>query len=136
MREALADAGVGASAIEYVNLHGTGTPANDAMEARAISQVFGAETPCSSTKPLVGHTLAAAGAVEAAFCWLVASAAAAEARPPLLPPHRYDGAYDPALPPIRLVAEGERSASQRPTTLSCSFGFGGSNAALVIGALR
>jgi 3-oxoacyl-[acyl-carrier-protein] synthase-1 len=132
MRGALADAGVGPDAIEYVNLHGTGTPANDAMEARAVSRVFGSQTPCSSTKPLVGHTLAAAGAVEAAFCWLVAGGAAGAA--PLLPPHRYDGEYDPALPRVRLVAPGERAASPRPVVMSTSFGFGGSNAALVIGA--
>lgn len=136
MREALADAGIEPSAIAYVNLHGTGTPANDAMEARAIAAVFGGETPCSSTKPLVGHTLAAAGAIEAAFCWLVAQAGATGREPPPLPPHRYDGQFDPAFPPIRLVASGERAANARPLTLSASFGFGGSNAALVIGEPR
>jgi 3-oxoacyl-[acyl-carrier-protein] synthase-1 len=135
MRDALADAGTPPAAVEYLNLHGTGTPANDAMEAGAVSRVFGSATPCSSTKPLVGHTLAAAGAVEAAFCWLVAQASG-DVAPPLLPPHRYDGQLDPALPPIRLVADGERAASRSPLTLSASFGFGGSNAALVIGEPR
>jgi 3-oxoacyl-[acyl-carrier-protein] synthase-1 len=138
LREALADAGVSPHAIEYVNLHGTGTPANDAMEARAISAVFGSDTPCSSTKPLVGHTLAAAGAVEAAFCWLVARAGASGAGggPPVLPPHVYDGDFDPALPKLRLVARAERAKSERPLVASASFGFGGSNAALVIGEPR
>jgi 3-oxoacyl-[acyl-carrier-protein] synthase-1 len=134
LRAALADAGVSANAIAYVNLHGTGTPANDAMEARAIATVFGEDVPCSSTKPLVGHTLAAAGAVEAAFCWLVAQAGGDQA--PLLPPHRYDGERDPSLPHIRLVAPGERAMSRRPLCVSASFGFGGSNAALVIGEPR
>jgi 3-oxoacyl-[acyl-carrier-protein] synthase-1 len=138
MHEALADAAVPARAIDYVNLHGTGTPANDAMEARAVSAVFGSETPCSSTKPLVGHTLAAAGAVEAAFCWLVARAGAnaPQGERPSLPPHAYDGDFDPALPKLRLVARGERAANARPLLLSASFGFGGSNAALVIGEPR
>jgi 3-oxoacyl-[acyl-carrier-protein] synthase-1 len=136
MREALDDAGVNANSIAYVNLHGTGTPVNDAMEARAVAAVFGERAPCSSTKPLVGHTLAAAGALEAAFCWLIARAGAASAAPPRLPPHRYDGDFDSALPAIRLVAPGERAASARPLTLSASFGFGGSNAALVIGEPR
>jgi 3-oxoacyl-[acyl-carrier-protein] synthase-1 len=135
MRDALADAGLAPAAIEYLNLHGTGTPANDAMEARAVHRVFGSATPCSSTKPIVGHTLAAAGALEAAFCWLVARAAREDA-PPLLPPHCFDGDLDPALPPIRLVGLGERAASRRPVMLSASFGFGGSNAALVIGEPR
>jgi 3-oxoacyl-[acyl-carrier-protein] synthase-1 len=134
LRAALADAGVSANAIAYVNLHGTATPANDAMEARAIADVFGADVPCSSTKPLVGHTLAAAGAVEAAFCWLVARAGGSEEPP--LPPHCYDGERDPALPPIRFVAPGERAGSRRPLCVSASFGFGGSNAALVIGEPR
>jgi 3-oxoacyl-[acyl-carrier-protein] synthase-1 len=132
MEAALQDAGVSANEIAYLNLHGTGTPANDAMEARAVAELFGAETPCSSTKPLVGHTLAAAGAVEAAFCWLLACAADA----PFLPPHRFDGDLDPALPPMHLVAPGERAARAHPLTLSASFGFGGSNAALVIGMAR
>jgi 3-oxoacyl-[acyl-carrier-protein] synthase-1 len=135
MRDALADAGLAPAAIEYLNLHGTGTLANDAMEARAVARVFGSGTPCSSTKPLVGHTLAAAGAVEAAFCWLVARAAH-DGAPPLLPPHCFDADFDPALPPIRLVVAGERAASRSPVMLSASFGFGGSNAALVIGEPR
>ena len=71
MRGALADAGLAPEAIAYLNLHGTGTPLNDTMECLAVERVFGSALPVSSTKPLVGHTLGAAGAIEAAFCWLV-----------------------------------------------------------------
>ena len=71
MEGALADAGLEPGEIAYLNLHGTGTPLNDAMESVAVHALFGDELPCSSTKPLVGHTLGAAGALEAAFCWLV-----------------------------------------------------------------
>lgn len=73
MRAALADAGLGSDTVDYVNLHGTGTQANDAMEMKAVGRVFG--TPCparlvESTKNLTGHCLGAAGAIEAAICWL------------------------------------------------------------------
>jgi 3-oxoacyl-(acyl-carrier-protein) synthase len=60
---------VPAGAVDYVNLHGTATPQNDAMESLAVAEVLGTGVPVSSTKPLTGHTLAAAGAVEAAVCW-------------------------------------------------------------------
>lgn len=75
MRAALADAGVAPSAVDYVNLHGTGTQANDAMEVKAVRRVFGAaDLPrIESTKSLTGHCLGAAGAVEAAICWLLAA---------------------------------------------------------------
>lgn len=129
MRTALQDAGVQAGDIDYLNLHGTATPQNDAMEAQAVQQVFGSDLPCSSTKPLTGHTLGAAGAVEAGLCWLALSVAN-----PLrvLPPHRWDGVSDPALPPLDLVRLGERAAHLR-LIMSNSFAFGGSNAVVVLG---
>jgi 3-oxoacyl-[acyl-carrier-protein] synthase-1 len=135
MRDALADAGAAASEIAYVNLHGTGTPQNDAMEAAAVARVLGTEVPCSSTKPLVGHTLGAAGAIEAAFCWLLL----AERRGGelALPPHVWDGARDPGLAPIHLVAKGEVArggAGARALVMTNSFGFGGNNCTLVLGA--
>ena len=69
MREALAMAGLKSSAVDYINLHGTGTLANDAMEMKAVKRVFGEETPFfESTKSLTGHCLGAAGAIEAAIC--------------------------------------------------------------------
>ncbi len=70
MRMALADAGCGPDAVDYINLHGTGTVANDDMEMKAVSRVFGERLPATeSTKSMTGHCLGAAGAVEAAICW-------------------------------------------------------------------
>ena len=87
----------------------------------------------SSTKPLVGHTLGAAGALEAAFCWLVLDRRADGEL--ALPPHRFDGAVDPALPPLRFVAEGERApVGATARVMTNSFGFGGNNCTLVLEA--
>ena len=131
MRAALSDAEVAAEDVAYVNLHGTGTPLNDAMEAKAVHRVFGA-VPCSSTKPLVGHTLGASGAIEAGFCWLMLThGTAAELSPP---PHRWDGRADPSLPALGLVEVGGRLRRRASAVvLSNSFGFGGNNCALVLG---
>jgi 3-oxoacyl-[acyl-carrier-protein] synthase-1 len=130
IRAALERAGVEPAGIEYINLHGTATPHNDAMEAAVVARIFGDATPASSTKPLTGHTLGAAGAVEAALCWI------ALARNPQqrLPPHWWDGAVDPALAAIHLVAPGECAPAPLRRVLSQSFAFGGSNAALVLEA--
>lgn len=127
MRQALARAGVAPSAVDYVNLHGTATPHNDAMESKAVAELFGLDVPVSSTKPLSGHTLAAAGALEAAFCWLTLADNPQHA----LPPHWWDGAADDALPKIHLVAPGERAGRAPRMVLSNSFAFGGSNATLL-----
>lgn len=127
MRAALAAAGMDASTIDYVNLHGTATEHNDAMESRAMHAVFDRAVPCSSTKALTGHTLGAAGALEAGFCWL--SLTDAERR---LPPHRYDGIPDPSLPPLAFVATGDRLAAGRRHLMSNSFAFGGNNASLIL----
>ena len=133
MRGALLDAGIAAEDIAYLNLHGTGTPQNDAMESAAVSRVFSIPPPCSSTKPLIGHTLGSSGALEAAFCWLTLDRREAERM--ALPPHRYDGAYDEDLPRLDLVEEGRAVAVPNPVhVMSNSFGFGGSNCALVLRA--
>jgi 3-oxoacyl-[acyl-carrier-protein] synthase-1 len=132
MEAALADAGLGPRDIAYLNLHGTGTPLNDAMESVAVGEVFGAGLPCSSTKPLVGHTLGAAGALEAAFCWLVLQGREGDELP--LPPHAWDGVRDEALPALHLVAKGERARVRGPArVMTNSFGFGGNNCTLVLG---
>ncbi|MEX2207936.1 MAG: beta-ketoacyl-ACP synthase [Myxococcota bacterium] len=132
MRGALADAGLAPSEIAYLNLHGTGTPQNDPMECAAVARVFGTELPCSSTKALIGHALGAAGALEAAFCWLVLASPASGAL--LLPPHVFDGERDPAIAPIHLVGKCETvTAGAHPRVLTNSFGFGGSNCTLVLG---
>jgi 3-oxoacyl-[acyl-carrier-protein] synthase-1 len=128
MRQALARAQLQPAAIEYVNLHGTATPQNDAMECLAVAQLLGPDVPVSSAKPLTGHTLAAAGAIEAAVCWhtLVDNPAGR------LPPHWWDGARDPALAPVRVALPGETLGRAPRHVLSNSFAFGGSNACLVL----
>jgi 3-oxoacyl-[acyl-carrier-protein] synthase I len=132
MRGALADAEIGPDAIAYLNLHGTGTPLNDKMECLAVERVLGRELPVSSTKPLVGHTLGAAGAIEAAFCWLVLDRIGADALS--LPAHWWDGERDPELPALHLVQKGETAAAgSAPRVMTNSFGFGGNNCTLVLG---
>ncbi len=126
MAQALADGGLRARDIGYINLHGTGTPLNDAMEARAVAALFPADTPVSSSKAMTGHMLGATGGVEAALLWLALSGAC-----PVLPPHLWDGEADLALPPLAVVAQGTPAGTR--AMLSNSFGFGGSNASLILG---
>jgi 3-oxoacyl-[acyl-carrier-protein] synthase-1 len=130
MQAALQRAGVQAHEVDYLNLHGTATHHNDAMESLAVAEVLGLAVPVSSTKPLTGHTLAAAGAIEAAFSWLTL----VDNPTGLLPPHWWDGQPDPALPPLRVVAPLERLGRAPRHVLSNSFAFGGSNASLLLGS--
>jgi 3-oxoacyl-[acyl-carrier-protein] synthase-1 len=135
IREALAQAQLGPEAVDYVNLHGTGTRLNDAMEAGVMVRLFGEAVPCSSSKGQIGHTLGAAGATEAGLCWLALSSYNAGG---LLPPHCWDGERDPELAPVRLVEQemvlGKLSEAKAQTVfLSSSFAFGGNNAAVLIG---
>lgn len=131
MQEALHRAALHAEQIDYVNLHGTATEHNDSMESLAVAQTFEHPVLCSSTKSLTGHTLAAAGALEAAFCWLSLTDDHAERR---LPPHRWDGEADPALPRLNLAAVGSHLPAQgRRYLMSNSFAFGGNNACLILG---
>jgi 3-oxoacyl-[acyl-carrier-protein] synthase-1 len=131
--EALARAGIDAPQIDYINLHGTATIQNDAMESRVVADLFGAQVPVSSTKGLTGHTLGAAAALEAAFCWLAMQDANADGH---LPAHLWDGVADPALPRLNVAAAGTRLGRPLRYALSNSFAFGGSNAALVLGRAR
>ena len=124
MRAALADAALAPADIGYVNLHGTATPSNDAAEDRAVGAVFGHETPCSSTKGATGHTLGAAGGVEAVIALLALQHG-------LLPAGLHVREIDPAL---RLNYLRENRAQRVRAVLSNSFGFGGTNASLVLGA--
>jgi len=128
MHKALSRAGVQPKQIGYLNLHGTATQHNDAMESHAVTLVFPEGVPCSSTKPMTGHTLGAAGALEAAFCWLSLNHSDA------LAPHVWDGQPDPALPALNWVTPGQTLA---PTPQRClmsnSFAFGGNNVSLIIG---
>lgn len=131
IRAALSRAGAEPGDIGYINLHGTGTRLNDAMEAALIERVFPAGIPCSSSKGQLGHTLGAAGATEAALCWLALSRYNQHQQ---LPPHLWDGEQDPALPPLALVNKGDVFArSGRRLCLSNSFAFGGNNAAVIVG---
>jgi 3-oxoacyl-[acyl-carrier-protein] synthase-1 len=128
IRAALAQAALEPSGVGYVNLHGTATQKNDEMESRVVARLFGAETPCGSTKSLIGHTLGAAGAQELGLCWLVLNAANERQR---LPTHLWDGIPDPQLPEINLV--GRDKSWERGVFVSNSFAFGGSNTAVAIG---
>ncbi|HWT08369.1 MAG TPA: beta-ketoacyl-[acyl-carrier-protein] synthase family protein [Roseomonas sp.] len=125
MRAALDSAGLAPDAIDYVNMHGTGTRANDAMEDRAIARIFGAAVPCSSTKGWTGHTLGASGALEVAI-------AAICVEDGLVPGCLNVDRVDPTFAAGIVV---ENRAARVDRVLSNSFGFGGSNCALVIGRL-
>jgi 3-oxoacyl-[acyl-carrier-protein] synthase-1 len=125
MKSALAMAGVTADAIDYINLHGTGTRANDASEDHAIMQVFGAGTPCSATKGWTGHTLGAAGITETLF-------ALGSIERGFIPGTLNSEHLDPALSAGVLL---RNRAAPVKRVLSNSFGFGGSNCSLVLGAV-
>ena len=114
--------------IGYISLHGTGSRKNDAMEALAINELFANAPYCSSVKPLIGHTLGAAGAHELALCWLLLS----EKYNPdhMLPPHIWDREQDQELPHINLISDWV--SWKRSVFLSVSFAFGGSNVCLII----
>ncbi|WP_338413768.1 beta-ketoacyl-[acyl-carrier-protein] synthase family protein [uncultured Sphaerotilus sp.] len=124
MRQALAEAGLAPAQIDYINLHGTATPNNDAAEDRAVRTVFGTGVPCSSTKGATGHTLGAAGGVEAVLSLLAL-------RDGRMPGGLNLRERDPALQ-VAYLTENRLAPLQR--VLSNSFGFGGSNASLVLGA--
>jgi len=123
MQQALQDAGLDAADIDYINLHGTATPSNDAAETKAVGDVFGPGTPCSSTKGATGHTLGAAGGLEAVICALAL-------RNGLMPGGLNTRQRDPLLPLNYLVDNREQPVRR---VLSNSFGFGGTNCSLVFG---
>ena len=123
MERALASAGLIPADIDYVNLHGTATVAGDAAEDRAVFDVFGHHTPCSSTKGFTGHTLGASGAVEAIF-------AALSILNGFTPGSPHTRTIDPAFR-SRYLCAGERSRIDR--VMSNSFGFAGANCSLVLG---
>jgi 3-oxoacyl-[acyl-carrier-protein] synthase-1 len=123
MAAALGSAGLTADDIDYINLHGTSTPANDAAEGKAVVALFGDRVPCSSTKGATGHTLGAAGAVEAVICALALTDA-------FLPGSPGTECLDPAIP-VNYLLKTRDGAVRR--TLTNSFGFGGSNCSLILG---
>ncbi len=115
--------------IDYINLHGTGTLANDKMEAKLLHSLFDA-TLCSSTKSAMGHTLGAAGALEAVVC-LECLRQSAQEGVATLPIHRFDNAFDETLPQIALIQTAQKK--KICNALSLSFAFGGDNCALIFG---
>jgi 3-oxoacyl-[acyl-carrier-protein] synthase II len=122
MQGALRSAGIEASAIDYINAHGTATPFNDASEGKAIAELFDG-VPVSSTKGMMGHSLGAAGAIEAVISILAL-------RHQLLPPNIHFRQGDAGLD-LNIVANSARNGDVR-TVLSNSFGFGGTNASVVL----
>ena len=123
MQAALAEARIDAAAVDYINLHGTGTPANDAAECRAVARLFGGGVACSSTKGWTGHTLGAAGIVEAVLCLQSLEHGVA-------PQTLNTVELDPALDANVLLAPHYAALK---IVLSNSFGFGGSNCSLLLG---
>jgi 3-oxoacyl-[acyl-carrier-protein] synthase-1 len=123
MQAALNMAGLAAQDIDYINLHGTATPSNDAAEGKAVAALFGATTPCSSTKGATGHTLGAAGGLEAVMCALALQHG-------LLPAGINTRELDPAIPLNYLLANRTQAVAR---VMSNSFGFGGTNCSLIFG---
>ncbi len=111
--------------VDYVNAHGTGTQHNDAMESLAIHEILGSNTPVSSTKPITGHTLGGAGALEAAIACMTLNDKAGR-----LPLHFHDGLFDPTMPSLDWVTT-PRNGVRVKSVLSNSFAFGGNNAVLI-----
>jgi 3-oxoacyl-[acyl-carrier-protein] synthase I len=127
--QAIKRAGINAGSIGYVNAHGTGTLLNDAAEAEALSELCAEGVPFSSTKSSTGHTLGAAGAIEAALCILLLQQATDSVA---LPVHFWDGEEDDRIPKVNLVEPGQSARfNLSPYALSTSFAFGGSNCALL-----
>jgi 3-oxoacyl-[acyl-carrier-protein] synthase-1 len=125
MREALNMTGLSPGNVDYINLHGTGTPLNDNMEALAVKAVFADNAPpISSTKPITGHTLGAAGALELSLCWMALTKGG-------LPVHCWDGQRDDGMPHLNFVAPGTNA--KPAICMSNSFAFGGCNTSLIIG---
>lgn len=128
MCRALSDAALEPEQIGYINAHGTATVLNDEMEAKAIHRLFGDRVPVSSTKPLTGHTLGAASAVEAAICWHVLRYNLE------LPMQVNDGQYPDTFPAIQWATSGMQIKNK--VVLSNSFAFGGNNVSLIFGVLH
>lgn len=130
IRSALQQGQWQAQDVDYINLHGTATPLNDAMESLAVNSVFGENIICSSTKSLIGHTLGAAAASEAVLCCLLLQQAQQQ-----VPKQVWDGAYDAELANIA-IADGVKQPSKLQLCLSNSFAFGGSNVSVLLGLQR
>lgn len=129
MQLALQDAGKTASEIDYINLHGTATPLNDAMESLSVHNVFSDTVAVSSTKGMTGHALGAAAAVELGLCWLLLSANDPAGE---LPPNINDDEVDPNLPALNYVRLGQYLGHTIKACQSNSFAFGGNNISIIM----
>lgn len=127
IEKALSNAKIQPEEVDYINLHGTGTKFNDSMEAKAVDAVFGNyKVKCSTTKPITGHTLGAAGALELAVCFAAVTNNA-------LPPQIWDGVFDDEMPELNFVNKNNNlDQGKVKICISNSFAFGGANACLVI----
>ena len=132
IRLALENAKISASDVGYINLHGTGTKFNDSMESKAVNAVFGESgnnVPVSTTKPVTGHTLGAAAALELAICWKALVENNGQ-----LPVQIWDGVHDEQLPELNFIdKKSNTDKGELKVCLSNSFAFGGANACLVVG---
>lgn len=137
MKEALKRSGLDSDKIDYINLHGTGTKFNDSMEALAVNEVFGNKVFCSTTKPVTGHTLGAAGSLEAAICWMALKQNKGKISTEIkLPVQVWDGCKDESFPELHFVEKNTVFSDadlKIETVMSNSFAFGGANASLILG---
>ncbi len=131
IKAALERAGISAAEVDYINMHGTATVQNDAMESRVIAELFGSEILVSSSKAFTGHALGAAAAIEAALCWICLQE---DNRIGRVPAHLWNGHADTRLPTLNLAPVGAALGRPLRYILSNSFAFGGSNASLILGA--
>lgn len=115
--------------IDYINLHGTATPLNDAMESKAVYEVFSKQTAISSTKGIFGHALGASAALELGICWQLLCL---NEKHCFLPPNTNDDELDPTLPLLNFIQQGQKSADRVNACLSNSFAFGGNNISIVV----
>ncbi|MGZ5008482.1 MAG: beta-ketoacyl-ACP synthase [Methylobacter sp.] len=129
MQNALDDAGKTPAQIDYLNLHGTATPLNDAMESKAVNKLFGSMLAASSSKGMTGHALGAAAALELAFCWLLLTDDDDQGA---LIPNVSDDEPDAALPALNLVKTGGTLGRRINVCQSNSFAFGGNNLSIVV----
>ncbi len=133
MESALKSAGIEPKDVDYLNLHGTGTKYNDSMEAKAVDSVFGSyKVAASTTKPVTGHTLGAAGALEAAICY--AAIVNSNSDSAVIPVQVWDKEQDSEMPELNIIDKTNNKINRRvKICLSNSFAFGGANSSLVIG---
>ncbi|HIG64263.1 MAG TPA: beta-ketoacyl-ACP synthase [Methyloprofundus sp.] len=129
METALAEANKEAGEIDYVNLHGTATPLNDAMESKAVNQVFGDNVAMSSSKGMTGHALGAAAALELGICWMLLTT---DDKQGYLIPNINDDSLDEDLPAINLIKPKQSLQRTINSCQSNSFAFGGNNISLLI----